>query len=191
MARSLSWVLVMAVAQGVLTRVLIPWFGGERQAALAGMAAAVLAYLGYAFATHGWMMYAVSAHDRRVRAHLSGDECTRFATHSRQRAGRTAGRRRQLVRSEFDPGPAAHDAVFGYFSAPAARVHFPGAAFVAAAALTVACAALFAKSMTLVVPTAPGPQEPSVGSASRVAQHGRGGGAGGLLDEITRVKESD
>ena len=56
---SLAWVgVVMAIAQGLLTRVLIPWLGGERRAALAGMAAAVVAYLGYAFATQGWMMYA-------------------------------------------------------------------------------------------------------------------------------------
>ncbi|MGH8306296.1 MAG: MFS transporter, partial [Steroidobacteraceae bacterium] len=46
---SLAFVgLVMATAQGVLTRVLIPWVGGERRAAAAGLAAAVLAYVGYA-----------------------------------------------------------------------------------------------------------------------------------------------
>src|SRR5437868_12617818 len=58
---SLAFVgLVMAVAQGVLTRVLIPWIGGERRAAAAGMAAAFIAYIGYAFVTEGWMMYLVS-----------------------------------------------------------------------------------------------------------------------------------
>src|SRR5580658_2447629 len=58
---SLAWVgTMMAIAQGLLTRVLIPWIGGERRAALAGMASAVLAYLGYAFATAGWMLYVVS-----------------------------------------------------------------------------------------------------------------------------------
>src|SRR5262249_48977197 len=54
---SLTFVgVLMALAQGVLTRVLIKRLGGERRAALAGMAAAVLAYVGYAFATEGWMI---------------------------------------------------------------------------------------------------------------------------------------
>ena len=66
---SLAWVgMVMAIAQGLLTRVLIPWLGGERRAALAGMAAAVVAYLGYAFATQGWMMYVVSLSTFDLRA---------------------------------------------------------------------------------------------------------------------------
>src|SRR5579864_45702 len=51
---------VMAIGQGLLTRVLIPSLGGERRAAAAGMAAAVIAYLGYALVPAGWMMYVVS-----------------------------------------------------------------------------------------------------------------------------------
>jgi hypothetical protein len=43
--------------------------------------------------------------------------------------------------------------VFGYFSREGAAVHFPGAAFLTAALLTLACGALFAKAMRL------GPQQ--------------------------------
>src|SRR5246127_1245885 len=51
---SLAFVgLLMATAQGALTRVLIPSLGGERRAAAAGMAAAIIAYVGYAFASQG------------------------------------------------------------------------------------------------------------------------------------------
>ena len=58
---SLAFVgLVMAIAQGVLTRVLIPRLGGERRAAAVGMAAGFVAFLGYAWAREGWMVYAVS-----------------------------------------------------------------------------------------------------------------------------------
>jgi DHA1 family tetracycline resistance protein-like MFS transporter len=97
---SLAFVgLLMAVAQGVLTRVLIPWLGGERRAALVGMAAALLAYAGYALATQGWMMYVV---------------------------GLTT-----------------------FFSDPAGKVYLPGAAFLAAAALTAGCALLFLRAMRL------------------------------------------
>src|SRR3569833_1340783 len=59
---SLAFVgVVLAFAQGVLTRALIPRLGGERPAAAVGMAFAIFAYLGYACATQGWMMYVVSA----------------------------------------------------------------------------------------------------------------------------------
>jgi DHA1 family tetracycline resistance protein-like MFS transporter len=39
--------------------------------------------------------------------------------------------------------------IFGRFSSPTAPVYFPGAAFLAAAVLTVASAALFARAMRL------------------------------------------
>src|SRR5213594_3142004 len=54
---SLAFVgVIMAVGQGVLTRVLVPRLG-ERRAALAGFLSGAFAYLGYALATQGWMMY--------------------------------------------------------------------------------------------------------------------------------------
>ena len=77
----------MAIAQGLLTRVLIPALGGERRAAAAGMAAGVVAYLGYALAPTGWMMYVVSLSTLRVCAHLSLDECARLAADAGERAG--------------------------------------------------------------------------------------------------------
>jgi MFS transporter, DHA1 family, tetracycline resistance protein len=134
---------VMATAQGVLTRVLIPWLGGARRAALAGMACAVLAYLGYAFATAGWMMYAVglltflsaltypsmnALASQRVPANVQGEL---------QGAVACASSLSAIL------GPPLMTQVFGYFSAPTAVVHFPGAAFLTAAVLTAACAALF------------------------------------------------
>ena len=59
---SLAWVgMVMAIAQGLLTRVLIPWLGGERRAALAGMAAARRSPTSATRSRpQGWMMYVVS-----------------------------------------------------------------------------------------------------------------------------------
>src|SRR6202008_2510656 len=58
---SLAFVgLLMATAQGALTRVLIPSLGGERRAAAAGMAAAIIVSVGYAFASQGWMISLVA-----------------------------------------------------------------------------------------------------------------------------------
>ena len=48
---------IMAISTGGLTRVIVPRLG-ERRAALAGLLSGAAAYLGYALATRGWMMYA-------------------------------------------------------------------------------------------------------------------------------------
>jgi DHA1 family tetracycline resistance protein-like MFS transporter len=152
---SLAWVgMVMAIAQGLLTRVLIPWMGGERRAALAGMAAAVFAYLGYAFATQGWVMYAVSL-STFIFA-LAYPSLNAIA--SRQTPANAQGELQGAVACLYSLsailGPPLMTQIFGHFSAGTARVHFPGAPFVAAAALTLGSAALFVRALRLAPPPA-------------------------------------
>lgn len=145
---SLAFVgVVMAIAQGLLTRVLIPWFGGERPAALAGMAAAVLAYVGYAFATQGWMMYAVSLTTAVFALTYPAMNALASQRVPANAQGELQGAVASLYSLSSIMGPPLMTQVFGYFSAPEARVYFPGAAFLTAALLTVACAVLFAKSL--------------------------------------------
>ncbi len=152
---SLAFVgLVMAVAQGLLTRVLIPWLGGERRAALAGMAAAVLAYLGYAFSTRGWMMYAVGLTTAVFALAYPAMNALASQRIPANAQGELQGAVASLYGLSSILGPPLMTQVFGYFSAPGAPVHFPGAAFVAAAVLTVACAALFSRSVAPAVPQA-------------------------------------
>jgi MFS transporter, DHA1 family, tetracycline resistance protein len=147
---SLAWVgLVMAVAQGVLTRVLIPWIGGERRAALAGMAAAFIAYVGYAVVTEGWMMYVVSLTTFIFALTYPSIN----ALVSRQIPANAQGELQGAVACLYSLsaiiGPPLMTQVFGYFSGHAAPVYFPGAAFLSAAVLTVACAALFVRALRL------------------------------------------
>ncbi len=124
---SLAFVgLVMAVAQAVLTRVLIRRLGGERPAALAGMAAAVLAYLGYAFATEGWMMYVVGL----TTAVFALTYPAMNALASQRVPANAQGELQGAIASIYGlssiVGPPLMTELFGYFSAPASRVHFPG-----------------------------------------------------------------
>jgi DHA1 family tetracycline resistance protein-like MFS transporter len=147
---SLAWVgLLMAIAQGLLTRVLIPWLGGERRAALAGMAAAMVAYLGYAFATQGWMMYVVSL-STFIFA-LSYPAMNAIASqHTPANAqGELQGAVACLYSLSSILGPPLMTQVFARFSSPTARVHFPGASFLAAAVLTAGCAALFVHALRM------------------------------------------
>jgi DHA1 family tetracycline resistance protein-like MFS transporter len=144
---SLAFVgLVMAIAQGLLTRTLIPRLGGERRAAAAGMAAALVAYLGYAFATQGWMVYVVS-----LSAFLFALTYPSMnALASQQTPANAQGELQGAVACLYSlssiVGPPLMTQVFSYFTSPTAPVFFPGAAFLAAAALTIACALLFVKA---------------------------------------------
>jgi MFS transporter, DHA1 family, tetracycline resistance protein len=145
---SLAFVgLLMAVAQGLLTRVLVPWIGGERRAAVAGIAAALLAYVGYAFATHGWMMYAVSL--TTFIFALTYPSMNALA--SQQIPANAQGELQGAVASLYSlssiVGPPLMTQVFGHFSARSAGVYFPGAAFLTAAVLTAGCAILFARAL--------------------------------------------
>ena len=147
---SLAWVgLLMAVAQGVLTRVLIPWLGGERRAALAGMTAALVAYLGYAFVTQGWMIYIVSL--TTFIFALAYPSMNAIA--SQHTPGDSQGELQGAVACVYSAssilGPPLMTQVFARFSGASAPVHFPGAPFVTAAVLTVACAVLFLHALRL------------------------------------------
>jgi len=147
---SLAFVgIVIAFAQGVLTRVLIPRLGGERHAAAVGMAAAMLAYLGYAFSSQGWMMYAVSL--TSLFFALAYPSLNALMSH--QIPPNAQGELQGAVASVYSLssilGPPLMTQVFGYFSGSTARVHFPGAPFLAAALLTAGCAALFARALRL------------------------------------------
>ena len=151
---SLAFVgLLMALAQGVLTRVLIPWLGGERRAAIIGMAAAVLAYAGYALATQGWMMYVVGL----TTFFFALTYPSMNALASQQIPANAQGELQGAVASLYSLssiiGPPLLTQILSRFSAPMSKVYFPGAAFLTAAALTVACAVLFHRALRLTPET--------------------------------------
>ena len=140
---------VIAIAQGVLARVLIPALGGERRAAVAGMASAFIAYVGYALVTQGWMMYLVGL--TTFLFALTYPSMNAIA--SQQIAADAQGELQGAVASVYSLsailGPPLMTQVFGYFSGPAAPVYLPGAAFLTAALLTAACAVLFGRALRL------------------------------------------
>jgi len=145
---SLAFVgLVMAVAQGLLTRVLIPWIGGERRAAAAGMAAGMLAYVGYAFVTQGWMMYVVALTTFLFALTYPSMNALASQQIPANAQGELQGAVACLYSLSSILGPPLMTQVFGHFSARSAGVYFPGAAFLTAAVLTAGCAILFARAI--------------------------------------------
>jgi DHA1 family tetracycline resistance protein-like MFS transporter len=137
---------VMATAQGALTRVLIPWLGGERHAALAGMAAAMLGYFGYAFATAGWMMYLVGLTTFLFALTYPSLNALLSQRIPANAQGELQGAVACLYSLSAIVGPPLMTQVFAHSSAPTARLYFPGAAFVTAGLLTAGCAALFVQA---------------------------------------------
>ena len=137
----------MAIAQGVLTRVLIPGLGGERRAALIGMAFAVLAYVGYATVTAGWAMYLVSLTTFMFALTYPSMNAIASQQIPANAQGELQGAVACLCSLSAIVGPPLMTQIFGYFSGPGAIVHFPGAAFLTAALLTAGCAALFIRAL--------------------------------------------
>ena len=146
---------VMAIAQGALTRVLIPALGGERRAAAFGMGAAVFAYLGYALVAQGWAMYAVSLSTCIFALTYPSMNALASQRIPANAQGELQGAIACLYSLSAIVGPPLMTQVFSYFSSAHAVVHFPGAAFAAAALLTAGCGALFARAMRLAPPQSP------------------------------------
>jgi MFS transporter, DHA1 family, tetracycline resistance protein len=140
---------VMAVAQGVLTRVLIPALGGERRAATFGMAAAVFAYGGYALVTQGWAMYAVSLSTCIFALTYPSMNALASQQIPANAQGELQGAIACLYSLSAIVGPPLMTQIFSYFSRADAVVHFPGAAFLTAALLTATCGVLFTHAMRL------------------------------------------
>jgi MFS transporter, DHA1 family, tetracycline resistance protein len=145
---SLAWVgLTMAIAQGVLTGKLVPWMGGERRAALIGMAGAILAYVGYALVPQGWMMYVVSLLTfifALVYPSMNALASQRTPANAQ---GELQGAIASLYSVSAIVGPPLMTQIFASFSRTDGAVYFPGAAFIAAAALTLASALLLARAL--------------------------------------------
>jgi DHA1 family tetracycline resistance protein-like MFS transporter len=139
----------IAIAQGVFTRVLIPWMGGERRAALVGMGCALLAYLGYAFASVGWVMYVVSLTTFVFELTYPSMNALASQQIPANAQGELQGAVATLYSLSAILGPPLMTQVFAYFSGPSATLYFPGAAFVTAALLTAACAVLFVRALRL------------------------------------------
>lgn len=132
----------LVIGQGVLARRLIPALGGERRAAILGLLIGAAAYVGYATATAGWMVYAWMLTWFVV--------CLAYpsmnALMSRQIPPSAQGELQGGVASIYSlssiVGPPIMTQLFGYFSSSRAPFRFPGAAFAASALMALGSVAL-------------------------------------------------
>jgi MFS transporter, DHA1 family, tetracycline resistance protein len=145
---SLAFVgLLMALAQGLLTRLLIPRLGGERYAAALGLVVGFFTFLGYGLAARGWMMYGVSTAILLVALAYPAMNALMSEQIPADAQGELQGAVASVSSLSAIIGPPLMTGIFGYFTGPAAPIHFPGAAFVAAAGLTAVSAALYLRTI--------------------------------------------
>ena len=146
---SLAAVGVSAIfAQAVLTRVLVPRFG-ERRLVVWGTLSAVASYLVYAAASHGWIMYAGIAVGTLGGLVYPSLQSLMSAEVGRDEQGELQGAVSSLVSLAAIVGPPVMTQTFAYYSAPAAGIHLPGAAFVLAAVLATGTLVLFRQATSL------------------------------------------
>jgi len=144
---------VMVLSQVTFLRFIVPRLG-ERRVALLGISIAAVGYAGFASATAGWMMFAwlstwlfgaiVFPVTNALMSHRIAPEA------QGELQGAVAG----LASLAAIVGPLLMTQLFGRFTAPNAPVHVPGAAFLAAALLTLVCLAMYWSATRAPAPAA-------------------------------------
>lgn len=126
--------LSAAIVEGGLTRVVIPKLG-EARAAILGASIAVIAYVGYAFASAGWMIYALIAFGAFGGFATPALQGIMSKSAPANAQGELQGAIGSLNGVAMILGPLVMTQVFAAFTEDGAPVYFPGAHFLLAALL--------------------------------------------------------
>jgi DHA1 family tetracycline resistance protein-like MFS transporter len=119
---------------------------GERRAAYFGYTCAIVSFVGYALSTHAWMLYVflvAGALQGFVSPALRGLMSAQIPPNAQ---GELQGGLASLMSLSLIVTPPAATQIFGYFTQSGAPVYFPGAPWLAAAALTLWSLIAFGRS---------------------------------------------
>jgi DHA1 family tetracycline resistance protein-like MFS transporter len=141
------------IVQGGLVRVLIPRLGAARAVA-AGLVCYLIGFVLYAFASQGWMMFAITAlyclgglAGPALQASVSGQVPA-------NEQGELQGALTSLISATGVVGPLLMTNLFAWFTRPQATLYFPGMPFLVGAGLTL-LALLVAAGPLRRLPAAP------------------------------------
>ena len=128
--------LVALIFQVGLARIILPKIG-ERKAVVLGLAVGTLEYAGYAFATHGWMIYAILL--LGGVSFLSGQATQGLLSRQvgEDEQGTLQGALTSLNSLAGIVGPLIATGLFAWFTRPRSPVYAPGAPFFLSALLDV------------------------------------------------------
>jgi DHA1 family tetracycline resistance protein-like MFS transporter len=147
MGMSLTFVGIMTViVMAGLTGVIVPRLG-ERRAIIVGFLLMTLGFMGYAFATQGWMIYAALA-----LGSLGGIANPAVQSVMSRQAGPSAQGELQGAIASLNSvaailSPIFMTQMFSYFSTSAAPVVFPGAPYFVSGVLVFLCVLICARAV--------------------------------------------
>ncbi|MBK8956083.1 MAG: TCR/Tet family MFS transporter [Saprospiraceae bacterium] len=126
--------VMVAIVQGGLTRIIIPRLGSKKSIYL-GLTISTLGYISYAFATEGWMMFAITvpfAFGGLTSPTVQGLISNQVPVNAQGelQAGITG-----LMSLSAIVGPLIMTGLFSYFTRFDGKTYFPGAPFLAAGIL--------------------------------------------------------
>jgi MFS transporter, DHA1 family, tetracycline resistance protein len=136
---------LIAVAQGVLTGPAIARWG-EARAGLTGLMISAPAYLIFAFATSGWMMFAGIVVGAMGNISFPAMQAMMSRAVPADAQGELQGAIASTISITSIIGPVMMASIFGHFS-DAKGLYFPGAPFLLAAVLMVVAIMLFARTI--------------------------------------------
>ena len=143
--------LAVAIVQGGLIRVVIPWLGQQRSV-YTGLAFYSLGFFLYAFATSTWMMFAFTAiyclggiAGPAIQGLISGQVPP-------NEQGELQGALTSLMSLTSIAGPLLMANVFAWFSGTSAPFYFPGAALALGGVMSLAAALLARTSLRRTAP---------------------------------------
>jgi DHA1 family tetracycline resistance protein-like MFS transporter len=149
--------LMTALVQGLLIRIINPRLGAKRSV-LVGMMLYALGFTLFAFASKGWMMFAFLVPYSLGGIAMPALQSIMSGQVPANEQGELQGALTSLVSATSIIGPPLMTNLFSYFTGTQAPVHFPGAAFLTGAVLTVVSTVLVMRSLARYV--APTPAEP-------------------------------
>jgi MFS transporter, DHA1 family, tetracycline resistance protein len=136
---------LVALVQGLLTGKVIARFG-EVKTGLYGLCFAAPAYLIFAFATHGWMMFAGMFIGVGANMAFPGMQAMMTRNIAEDAQGELQGAIASVVGITSVIGPLLMTGLFGAFS-DAKGIYFPGAPFILAAVLIILAIVQFARTV--------------------------------------------
>ena len=144
--------IAVAIAQGWLIRVAIPRLG-ERKAVLVGFGCLALGFVGFSIASSSWQMFAFILPFSIGGLAMPALRSLLASQVPEDAQGELQGALSSLSSLMAIIAPLFMTQIFGFFSAPGAPVHFPGASFLAAGILVLGSLILFSRVSAKVAPT--------------------------------------
>ena len=148
--------LAAAVVQGGLVRRIVPALG-ERKSLVLGSVLAIVSFVGYGLATHGWMVYAILCVG--ALGAITGPAAQALASRAvpRNEQGMLQGGMSAINSLTMTLAPLIASTVFSVFIAPQAPLYLPGAPYFVSAFFVVVGLLIALRAFRLLPETAVAP----------------------------------